>query len=97
MNWGKRICTLDLSARVTELHRQPQPPVCPTRQRLAESFDRLQDIDAARSRRGDPLLAKFAEVRIVWRELLDLELQDVDEQSGRILAAAEDPSAYPDH
>jgi hypothetical protein len=31
-----------------------------------------------------PLFGKVVEVRVVWRELLELELHDVDEQIERI-------------
>jgi hypothetical protein len=55
-------------------------PICPTRQRLAQAFMRLRKIDLLREECGDGRLAKPVEERIVWRELLDLELQDIDER-----------------
>lgn len=57
---------------------------CPTRQRLMRGFSRLQDIQLVRNHRQEPLFGNSVEERIVWRELLDLELQDVDEQIERV-------------
>lgn len=65
-------------------HPQPGKPVCPARQRLAEAFARLLRIDLERLETDDPLYARPEEDRIVWRELLDLELQDIDERLGKI-------------
>ncbi|HZT32277.1 MAG TPA: hypothetical protein VFA33_20485 [Bryobacteraceae bacterium] len=59
-------------------------------ERLAEGRARLQRLDLERSLSGDPLFGKAIEQRIVWRELLDLELQDFDEQIERICAATQD-------
>ena len=53
-------------------------------ERLAEARVRLERLDRERSWSGNPLLGKAVEHRIVWRELLDLELQDIDEQIERI-------------
>jgi hypothetical protein len=83
MNRNHRICTLNL--RDFDV---PRVPRCPTRDRLARAFSHLQDIQLIRNERQDPLLEKAVEERIVWRELLELELQDVDEQVERISAAA---------
>jgi hypothetical protein len=66
------------------------PAACSTRQRLAEAFaclDRIERQGAA----GQPF-GSFLEAQIVWRELLELELQDVDEQIERITAAVGDGS-----
>lgn len=54
------------------------------RRRLAESFVRLQNIDLARMENDDPQYAKPLEHRIVWRELIELELQDIDERIAKI-------------
>lgn len=80
MSRNNRICTLNLSAKPA--------PVCPARRRLTESFIRLQDIEFARMEWDDPLYAKALEDRIVWRELLDLELQDIDERIEEIFATS---------
>ena len=84
MNWKKQICTLNLRADDGPV----RAPSCPTRQRLTQAFSRLQNIQLVRNHRRDPLFEKWAEERIIWRELLELELQDVDEQIERRSAAA---------
>lgn len=61
-----------------------------TWQRLAEEKACLEHLDAERAYRGDSGFGKATEDRIVWRELLDLELQDIDEQVRRICQAAGD-------
>ncbi len=66
-----------------------------TYERLGEARVRLECLDLERSLSGDPLLGKSIEQRIVWRELLDLELQDVDEQIERICAEAQNLSRCP--
>ena len=58
-----------------------------SRQRLAEAVGRLERLDAERERRGNPRFGKTAEARIIWGELIELELQEIDEQVGRICAA----------
>lgn len=63
-----------------------------TWQRLAEEKVRLEHLDAERTYRGDSGFGKATEDRIVWGELLDLELQDIDEQVSRICQAAGDAS-----
>ena len=63
-------------------------PDRPSRQRLARAFSGLEVIQLARSLRQDPLFGKLAEERIIWRELLDLELQNVDEEIERISTGA---------
>jgi hypothetical protein len=61
---------------------------CPVQERLEQAFWRLESIEAVRNHRGDPVFGRSAESSIVWRELLDLELQDIDEQIERISATA---------
>lgn len=63
-------------------------------ERLAEARLRLERLDLERLLSGDPLLDKAGEQRIVWRELLDLELQDFDEQVERICAATQNIAEY---
>lgn len=50
------------------------------RRRLAEEKARLDRLTAERERRRDSTFGKSAEERIVWAELLELEMQDIDEQ-----------------
>jgi len=52
----------------------------PFAQRLAEEFALLQEIAFERNFRADPSYGRAMEDRIIWRELFDLELQEVDEQ-----------------
>ncbi len=56
----------------------------PSRRRLAEAYDCLQQLYRLREDERAPALGKILEERIVWRELLDLELQEIDEQIERI-------------
>jgi hypothetical protein len=69
---------------------QQQCPANTIRQRLAEGKACLEWLDGEQDRRGDPGFEKATVNRIVWRELLDLELQDVDDQLHRICDAAGD-------
>lgn len=80
------ICTLNLGDGAAP---HPQAPSCATHQRLVRAFSRLEEIQFVRDDRQDPRFGKPAEDRIIWRELLELELQNVDEQVERVLAAAE--------
>jgi hypothetical protein len=56
-------------------------------ERLAVSRARLERLDQERIRSGNPFLDKDIEHRIVWSELLELELQEIDEQVDRICRA----------
>jgi hypothetical protein len=60
-----------------------EAPAADIRRRLSEGQAALERLDAERQRRGDPRLGKTAEDRIVWGELLELELQDIDERVSR--------------
>jgi hypothetical protein len=84
MSRKTQICTLNLLAYTPPNVRAAS---CPTRQRLVQGFSRLQDIQLVRNHRQDPYFGKTIEERIVWRELLELELQDVDEQIERVSVA----------
>lgn len=74
MNWKTRICTLNL-ADADAL----QVTACPTRRRLARSFARLESLQLKRNQLDDPIFGKSSEDQIVWRELLELELQAKEE------------------
>ena len=92
MNRKNQICTLNLWVGETRV----QARNCATDERLNRGFSRLQDIQLVRNHRQDPLFGKSIEQRIVWRELLELELQEVDEQIERISAAARyNPTSEP--
>jgi hypothetical protein len=54
------------------------------RHRLAEAVARLERLDVERERQGDSRFGKTAENGIIWGELIELELQEIDEQVGRI-------------
>ena len=58
------------------------------RERLVSEFGWLEMLDRERLQREDPTFARLAEQRIIGRELIDLELQEVDEQIERICEAA---------
>jgi hypothetical protein len=51
--------------------------------RLAHEFCCLETIACQRAAWGDPGFGKAIEDRIIWRELIDLELQEVDAQFDR--------------
>ena len=84
MSRKNQICTLNLWVGNTRVRARNSA----TDERLNRGFSRLQDIQLVRNHRQDPLFGKSIEERIVWRELLELELQEVDEQIERISAAA---------
>jgi hypothetical protein len=86
MNWKNPIRKLNRFCKV-ELPRF-QVTASPVQQRLARAFARLQTIRLVRTYQRDPLFGKATEERIIWRELLELELQEVDEQIERIWAGA---------
>jgi len=57
------------------------------RERLAEAVARLERLDAERERRCDSRFGRTAESRIIWGELIELELQEIDEQVNRICSS----------
>ncbi len=57
-------------------------------ERLAKAVAYLERLDVERISHGDPHLGKPIEERIIWRELLDLELQEFDEEIERRSEAA---------
>ena len=83
MNQKTQMFTPTLSTDEVSRVRLPN-----TQERLERGFSRLRGIQLVRNHRQDRFFGKSAEERIVWRELLDLELQDVDEQIERLSAAA---------
>lgn len=92
MNRKNQICTLNLSNWGPTVPVRIAPVLCLTQKRLAEAFTCLEKLERQRAHGHDPVFGKFVEERIIWRELLELELQDVDEQIERISAVAGDGS-----
>ncbi len=60
-----------------------------TQQRLERAFRQLAEIQLVRNHRQDPRFGRRLEERIVWRELLDLALHEIDEQIERSPKAVE--------
>lgn len=56
----------------------------PLASRLAQEKASLDQLDLQRDSRHDTGFEKMTEQKIIWNELLDLELQDIDEQISRI-------------
>ena len=57
--------------------------------RLFEAKESLDYLEVERSRRMDPEFGRLIEQQIVWRELLELELQDAEERITSMCDAAE--------
>lgn len=57
------------------------------RNRLVEGCKTLEALDRERRAQRNPLIGKAVEQRIIHRELLELELQDLDDQMDRIREA----------
>ena len=53
-------------------------------ERLAKAAVYLEGLDEERAAGADPNLGKAIEKRIIWRELLDLELQEFDQEIERL-------------
>ena len=71
-------------------HAEPQECVrYATYQRLAEEKACLEHMAVERECRGNAGFGKTTEYRIVWKELLDLELQDIDEQVAALVKRLE--------
>jgi hypothetical protein len=85
MIWRNRLCTLNPWGADTQRVRVPDSP---SHQRLAQAFSCIQDIQAERDHRGNPRFGKYLEHRLVWRELIELELYELDEHIERMWAAA---------
>ena len=78
-----------IAGAVVVSRRTPPPaPNSETRRRLAEEMARLQMLQVERDRLGDPAYEKTVEDEIIWNELVELEIQDIDEQLTRIRNSA---------
>jgi hypothetical protein len=68
-------------ARPSELRKKPTDlprDASSTCRRLADGERALEQIESERELRGDAAFGQEAEDRIVWRELIELELQEID-------------------
>ncbi len=63
-------------------------PTSDIRGRLAAEMAQLELLRTERDRLGDPAYEKGAEDEIIWNELVELELQDIDEELARIRNSA---------
>jgi hypothetical protein len=59
------------------------------KERLFEAKESLDYLEVERSQRMDPEFGRLTEQQIVWRELLELELQDAEERIASMCDAAE--------
>ncbi len=59
-------------------------PANQLRHRLSDEMHCLEQLDSERQLRGDPGFGKATEDRIVWGELLELELEQIDEEMNRM-------------
>lgn len=57
--------------------------------RLEQAKASLDYLELERSRRADPGFGKLLEDKLVWRELLELELQEAEERITQLCDAAE--------
>lgn len=101
MKLNRHICSLNLGAGNRDVGNPgtgndntggapagvPPPPACLTRERLADAFALMEKILVDRMCQEDVAWGRIIEDRIVWRELIELELQEVDERIERIAAA----------
>lgn len=70
-------------------------PSEPVRKRLAEGNAELEYLDAERELRADPGFGRTTEDRIIWSELIELELQEIDELESRICDGADESPRGP--
>ncbi len=62
-----------------------------TSRRLARKKALLEGLEQERALRHQPSIGKVAEEHVIWGELLELELQDIDEQLEQICDGAKHP------
>lgn len=87
MSRKNQLCTLNLNAgaQIAAIPRSPATDTraeCPTRKRLSKAAARLRNIELVRNHRRDQEFGKAAEEQIIWRELLELEMQQTSERYG---------------
>jgi len=78
---------VERSGNAGNVKKEPGPNKL-SRQRLAEAVARIERLDAERECRGDSRFGKTTENRIIWSELIELEMQEIDEQVSRICSPA---------
>lgn len=61
----------------------------PVQDRLTEAKASLDYLDAERLRRADPDFGRRLEDKVIWRELLELKLEDAEDRISRMCDAAE--------
>lgn len=57
--------------------------------RLSKAKESLDYLDVEREQRNDLAFGRLVESQIIWRELLELELQDAEERIASMCDAAE--------
>jgi hypothetical protein len=70
--------------RVVQSPRNAKSPATVTKLRMAEEKARLDRMEAERKARHDRSFEKVTEQRIIWSELLELELEALDERVDRM-------------
>jgi hypothetical protein len=59
------------------------------RDRLSKAKECLDYLEVEREHRNDPAFGRLIEHQTIWRELLELELQDAEERIASMCDAAE--------
>jgi len=83
------VLVLVAAAFVVNRQTHKSQPESDTHRRLAAEKAQLEMLEAERVRLGDPAYDKETEEQIIWNELVELELQDIDEQVARIRNSAD--------
>jgi hypothetical protein len=83
-----RIFRLDICGRWPRRPAGTVPALSPTSKRLQAEVAVLDQLDQEHSGLAASNFGKALADHIVWRELLELELQEIDEQIDRITGAA---------
>ncbi len=60
-----------------------------TKERVSKAKECLDYLEIEREQRGDPAFGKLVEQQMIWRELLELQLQDAEERITSMCNAAE--------
>lgn len=86
MSGKTHLCTLNLASERGAVAPVVKCANLSSHQRLARACAWLEQLEWQRGAERHPSLGKLLEQRIIWRELLDLELQDLDDQIERVSA-----------